>query len=86
MNNDLLKYIVNKLDEMQTEKAKRLKNVEPNMITKSEFFSAVDKDIRAIMNELFHEKRIKVHKTIHADIHDYIELVKNAEYELVKEE
>ena len=77
--NDLEKYIEAKLQEMQTEKAERLKNVEPNMITKVEFFSAVDNDIRAIMNKLFHEKRIKVHKTIHADINDYIELVKNAE-------
>ena len=76
---DLEKYLYEKLDAMQTEKAERMKNVEPHMITKSEFFSAVDKDIRAIMNKLFHEKRIKVHKTIHADIHDYIELVKNAE-------
>ena len=76
---DLEKYLYAKLSKMQTEKAERLKNVEPHMITKSEFFSAVDKDIRAIMNKLFHEKRIKVHKTIHADIHDYIELVKNAE-------
>lgn len=75
----LEKYLYEKLDAMQTEKAERLKNVEPHMITKSDFFSAVDKDIRAIMNKLFHEKRIKVHKTIHADIHDYIELVKNAE-------
>jgi hypothetical protein len=73
---DLEKYLYAKLDALQNEKAERLKNVEPNMITKSEFFSAVDKDIRAIMNKLFHEKRIKVHKTIHADIHDYIELVK----------
>lgn len=73
---DLEKYLYAKLDAMQTEKAERLKNVEPHMITKSEFFSAVDKDIRAIMNKLFHEKRIKVHKTIHADINDYIELVK----------
>jgi hypothetical protein len=76
MISELEKYLYSKLDAMQTEKAERLKNVEPHMITKSEFFSAVDKDIRAIMNKLFHEKRIKVHKTIHADIHDYIELVK----------
>ncbi len=73
---DLEKYIYEKLEAMQDEKAERMKNVEPHMITKSEFFLAVDKDIRAIMNKLFHEKRIKVHKTIHADIHDYIELVK----------
>ena len=79
MISDLEKYLYEKLDAMQTDKAERLKNVEPHMITKSEFFSAVDKDIRAIMNKFFHEKRIKVHKTIHADIHDYIELVKNAE-------
>ena len=76
---ELEKYLYAKLDAMQTEKAERLKNVEPHMITKSEFFSADDKDIRAIMNKLFHEKRIKVHKTIHSDIHDYIELVKNAD-------
>ena len=79
--NDLEKYLYAKLEAMQTEKAERLKNVEPNMITKSEFFSDVDKDIRAIMNKLFHEKRIKVHKTIHADIHDYIELVKEEKNE-----
>lgn len=79
MMEDLEKYIYEKLDALQTEKAERLKGVEPHMITKSEFFLAVDKDIRTIMNKLFHEKRIKVHKTIHADINDYIELVKNAE-------
>ena len=76
MISELEKYLYAKLEAMQDEKAELLKNVEPHMITKSEFFSAVDKDIRAIMNKLFHEKRIKVHKTIHADIHDYIELVK----------
>ena len=72
---NLEQYIYAKLDAMQTEKATH--KVEPNMITKSDFFSAIDKDIRAIMNKLFLEKRIKVHKTIHASIHDYIELVKN---------
>lgn len=70
---DLEKYIENKLAEMQAEKAERMKNVEPRMITKTEFFSAVDKDVRAVLNKMFHEKRIKVHKTIHADIHDFIE-------------
>lgn len=72
---NLEKYINAKLQQMQEEKAERLKDVEPHMLTKKEFFSAVDKDVRAIMNKLFHEKRIKVHKTIHADIHDFIEYI-----------
>ncbi len=81
MISDLEKYLYEKLDTMQTEKAERLKNVEPNFVTKTEFFSAVDKDVRAVLNKLFHEKRIKVHKTIHADIHDYIEFIGDKENE-----
>lgn len=72
---DLEKYIERKLAEMQAEKAERLKNVVPNFVTKKEAFDAFDKDIRAVLNKLFHEKRIKVHKTIHADIHDFIEYI-----------
>ena len=73
--NDLEKYINAKLQEMQTEKAERLPNTLPNWVTKKEAFDAFDKDIRTILNKLFHEKRIKVHKTIHADIHDFIEYI-----------
>lgn len=76
MIDDLEKYLYEKLEAMQTEKAERLKNVEPHMVTKAEFFAAVDKDVRAVLNNLFHEKKIKVHKTIHAPIHDFVELVK----------
>ena len=68
-------YIVRKLDEMQTEKAERLKNVEPNWLTKQEAFSAFNKDIKAVMNKLFKEGKIRVHKTIHAPIQDYVEYV-----------
>lgn len=70
----LEKYIYDKLDAMQTEKATH--KVEPNMITKAELFGAIDKDIRVILNKWFKEKKIKVHKTIHAPIQDYVELVK----------
>ena len=41
---ELEKYIVAKLQEMQTEKAERMKNVEPNWLTRKEVFDAFDKD------------------------------------------
>lgn len=74
--NDLEKYIYEKLEAMQTEKAERLKNVEPNYVTKKELFDAIEADKKAILNKWFREGKIKVHKTTHAPIHDYVELVK----------
>ena len=73
MINNLEKYIDTKLQAMQSEKAERLKDVEPKWITKAELFSAIDKDVKAVLNKLFHEKKIRVHKTIHAPIQDYVE-------------
>lgn len=69
-------YLEEKLSEMQTEKAERLKNVEPHMVTKRELFDAIEADKKAILNKWFKEGKIKVHKTIHASIHDFVELVK----------
>lgn len=74
---DLEQYIYAKLDAMQTEKAKQ--HVHPNMLTKAEFLSAVDKDIRKVLNKMFIEKKLKVHPTVHPSANDYIELVKNVE-------
>jgi hypothetical protein len=74
--NDLEKYLYAKLDALQNEKAERLKNVEPNWLTKKEFFDAIEADKKAILNKWFREGKIRVHKTIHAQIHDYVELVK----------
>lgn len=79
MMEDLEKYLYEKLDAMQTEKAERLKNVEPNWLTKKEFFDAIEADKKAILNKWFKEGKIKVHKTIHANIHDFVELVKEEE-------
>lgn len=76
MMEDLEKYIYEKLDDMQTEKAERLKNVEPHMVTKRELFDAIEADKKAILNKWFREGKIRVHKTIHAPIHDYVELIK----------
>ena len=73
---DLEKYIYAKLDAMQTDKAERLKNVEPHMVTKKEIYDAIIVDAKAILNKMFHENKVRVHKTIHAPIHDYVELVK----------
>ena len=67
-------YLIATLDELQMKKAGEPKV--PNMVTKGEFFSAIEKDKKAILNKLFHEKQIKVHKTIHAPIQDFVELVK----------
>lgn len=71
---NLEQYITAKLDAMQTEKAKQ--HVHPNMLTKAEFLSAVDKDIRKVLNKMFVEKKIKVHPTKDAPINDFVELVK----------
>jgi hypothetical protein len=76
MMNDFEKYLYEKLDALQTEKAERLKNVEPNYVTKKELFAAIEADKKAILNKWFREGKIRVHKTIHAPIHDYVELVK----------
>lgn len=77
--NDFEKYLYAKLDAMQTEKAERLKNVEPNFVTKRELFDAIEADKKAILNKWFKEGKIKVHKTIHAPIHDFVELIKEDE-------
>ena len=71
---ELKKYITEKLSAMQEEKEK-LPTL-PNMVTKQELFDAIHKDEREILNEMFREKKIKVHKTVHAPILDYVELVK----------
>lgn len=76
MISELEKYLYAKLDAMQTEKVERLKNVEPNFVTKAELFAAIEADKKAILNKWFKEGKIRVHKTIHAPIHDYVELVK----------
>lgn len=74
MVSDLEKYIYAKLDAMQTEKAKSTHV--PNMVTREELFAAIDKDVKAVLNKMFQEKKIKVHKTIHDSSQDYVELVK----------
>lgn len=78
--NNLEQYINTKLDEMQTEKAKQ--PIHPNMLTKAEFLSAVDKDIRKVLNKMFIEKKLKVHPTVHPSVNDFIELVKEDENEI----
>ena len=76
MISELEKYLYAKLEAMQDDKAERLKNVEPNYVTKKELFAAIEADKKAILNKWFREGKIKVHKTIHAPIHDYVELIK----------
>lgn len=68
-------YLLGKLEAMQDDKAERLKNVDPNWVTKAELFAAIEADKKAILNKWFREGKIRVHKTIHSSIHDYIELV-----------
>ena len=76
MVEDLEKYLYAKLDAMQTEKAERMKDVAPNWVTKTELFAAIEADKKAILNKWFREGKIRVHKTIHAPINDYVELIK----------
>lgn len=70
----LYEYLIGKLEEMQNAKADS--TTYPNMVTKNELFQAIDKDVKAVLNQMFREKKIKVHKTIHASQNDYVELVK----------
>lgn len=79
MMEDLEKYLYAKLYAMQTEKAELMKNVEPHFVTKKDLFDAIEADKKAILNRWFREGKIKVHKTIHAPIHDYVELIKEEE-------
>ena len=79
-DSDLEKYIYAKLDAMQTEKA--MQHVHPNMITKAELLSAINKDIRTVLNKMFIEKKLKVHPTVHPSVNDFIELVKENEDEI----
>lgn len=67
-------YLYSRLEQMQDEKAKT--NTEPCWVTKAELFAEIDKDARYVLNQWFKEKKIKVHKTIHSPIQDFIELVK----------
>lgn len=76
MISDFEKYLYEKLSEMQETKAEEKSDVFPNMVTKKELFDAIEADKKAILNKWFKEGKIKVHKTIHAPIHDYVELVK----------
>jgi len=75
MISELEKYLYAKLEAMQDDKAERLKNVEPNYVTKKEFFDAIEADKKAILNKWFREGKIRVHKTIHSSIYDFVELV-----------
>ena len=70
-------YLYSRLEQMQEEKAKSTHV--PNMVTRGELFGAIDKDVKAVLNKMFQEKKIKVHKTIHAPIRDFVELVKTEE-------
>ena len=63
---ELKQYLYGKIDEMCVEKHE--KHIEPAMVSKSDFFNAVNIDIRKCMNELFHEKKIKVHKGVNCDL------------------
>ncbi len=73
--NLLSEYLYDLLNEMQAEKAKSTHV--PNMVTKDELFGTIDKEVKEILNQWFREKKIKVHKTIHAPIQDFVELVKD---------
>jgi predicted component of type VI protein secretion system len=76
MIEDFEKYLYDKLSEMQETKATENANVSPNWVTKTEIYQAVDKDMKAILNEWWRAGKIKVHKTIHASQNDYVELIK----------
>ena len=63
---ELKDYLKAKIAELCDEK--RQKHVEPAMALESDFFNAVDADIRKCMNELFHERQIKVHKSVNCKL------------------
>lgn len=73
MISDLEKYIEQKLAELQAEKAERMKNIWPNWMTRFELRSAIEADIRAILNRMYHQGKVRVYQTQHDKSHDYIE-------------
>lgn len=73
MSSDLEKYITKKLAAMQEEKSGERKC--PNMVTAGELLAEIGKDVRKTLNKMFKAGTIKVHKTIHAPIQDFVELV-----------
>ena len=66
-------YLTTRLKELQDEKKKEPKV--PNMVTKGELFDTIMQDAKNVLNTLWSEKKVKVHKTIHSPIHDFVELV-----------
>lgn len=79
MTFDLEKYLIERLASLQEEAEQ--KKVVPAYTTKDELFKAINKDVRAVLNKLFQEKKIRVHKTVHAPIKDFVELVKDSDNE-----
>lgn len=77
MISDFEKYLYERLSELQDTKAREKSTVFPNMVTKQELFDAIEKDKKAILNRWFKEGKIRVHKTVHPSIHDFVELVKD---------
>lgn len=66
-------YLYARLGQMQEEKAKSTHV--PNMVTRHEFMTAINEDIRKVLNRMFVEREIKVHKTIHSKNEDFVELI-----------
>lgn len=70
----LSEYLYSLLDSMQSEKERGC--TVPKMVTRGELFSAVDRDVREVLNGWFREGRIRVHKTVHSKSQDYVELIR----------
>lgn len=67
-------YLYSRLELMQ-DKKKATENKVPNMVTKGELFAQIEKDAKDVLNQMFRDKIIKVHKTIHAPNQDFVELI-----------
>ena len=64
MTDDLKKYLLTKIEQMQ----KEVKDRDPNMVVQTELMSAINKDVKDVLNGLFMEQKITVRKALNNNL------------------
>lgn len=64
MTDDLKKYLLAKIEQMQEE----VKDRDPNMVVQTELMSAINKDVKDVLNGLFMEQKITVRKALNNNL------------------
>lgn len=64
MTDDLKKYLLAKIEQMQEE----VKDRDPNIVVQTELMSAINKDVKDVLNGLFMEQKITVRKALNNNL------------------